>query len=111
MAMRNVGCREPSDTVNVRSANELSSDGLSIRYCRFGAVKVCASAPGNSCVPTRQLEPAGGSKRTFTGRVSIPRAHIRAAGMLTCAWVGSMERYVPSVRSPNTRYVTRTVEG
>src|SRR5262245_65620677 len=98
MAMRNVGWREPSATVNVRTANELSSDGLSIRYCRFGAVKVCASPPGNSCVATRQLEPAGGSNRTFTARVSRPRAHINAAGMLMGAGAeleGRLRRAAP----------------
>ena len=36
-------------------------------------------------------------------------AHISAAGMLMCAWLESMARYVPSMRSPYTRYFTVTL--
>ena len=44
-----------------------------------------------------------------TGRISKPRAHISDAGMFMCACVASTPRYVPSIRSPKTRYVTTTV--
>ena len=78
----------PSATVNVRSANALTSVGLSIRYCRFGAVKVNGVVAGEQLrrhAPGRS-RPAR-SKRTVAGRISKPRAHISAAGMLMCAWV------------------------
>ena len=38
-----------------------SSVGLSMKYWRFGAVKVKGSSVGKSCVPTFQFEPAGGT--------------------------------------------------
>ncbi len=79
-------------TRNVRRPKPLNSVGLSIRYCRFGAVKVNASGPGSSCVATRHDAPAGGSKRTVARRSSRPRAHISADGMLMCACVLSTAR-------------------
>jgi len=39
-------------------------------------------------------------RRKRAGRLSRPRAHISAAGMLTCACVESTARYVPSIQSP-----------
>ena len=88
--------------MNDRNDWSLSSVGLSIRYCRFGAVKVQGSSVGKSCVAGFQLEPAGGANVTRTGRASRPRAHISVAGMFMCACEASMPRYVPSTRLPNT---------
>ena len=66
--------------IDVRKVKLLSSAGLSIRYCRFGAVKVAGSAVGNSCVA--MFHPGCSSKVTRAGRDSNPRAHMSAAGML-----------------------------
>jgi hypothetical protein len=84
--------RVPSGTVNVRRSNVPTSDGLSIRYWRLGAVNVNSSAPGKSWVATRQLLPAGGSNRTSIGWRSRPTAHRMTAGMLMCACVESTDR-------------------
>ena len=84
--MRIVSCLPSAlRTVNDRNDWLLSSVGLSIKYWRFGAVKVHGSSVGNSCVAGFQLEPSGGVNFTRTARPSRPCAHIRVAGMFMWA--------------------------
>ena len=93
MATRTVASLpSPPRTVNVRIVCALSSVGLSIRYCRFGAVNVHALSVGKSCVATTHDEPFGGSKVTRTLRASRPRAQSSVAGMFMWACVGSIPR-------------------
>ena len=77
---------------NVSSMPGPNSEGLSSRNCRLGAVNTSGFPVGNNCVATFHDVPAGRSKVTRLGRRSRPRAHIRAAGMLMCAWVASTLR-------------------
>jgi hypothetical protein len=84
--------RNESLTVNVRRLKLLNSVGLSIRYCRFGAVKLKLSAPASNCVATFHDEPDGRSKWRRIVRRSRPRAHMMAAGMLMWACDASTAR-------------------
>ena len=67
-----------------------SSVGLSMKYCRFGAVNVHGSDVGKSCVPTFQFDPAGGENVMRIASFSWPIAHMNVAGMFMCACVVSM---------------------
>ena len=59
---------------NVVVDQSASSVGLSMKYCRFGAVNVKADdGAANNCVATFQVEADGGSKRHAIGRISRPR--------------------------------------
>ena len=84
-----VWVRPPPATVQVRTSWALSSVGLSMKYCRLGAVKVSGSRVGASCVATFHSGRSG-RKVTLTARVPSPRAHMNVAGMLRWAWVRSM---------------------
>jgi hypothetical protein len=67
-----------------------NSIGLSIRYCRLGAVN---SRPDPcNCVAICHFAPAGCVNVTVAGRSSSPWAHMIAAGMLMCACVVSTAR-------------------
>ena len=73
-------------------------DGLSIRYCRLGAVNSNGVGPGWSCVATRQSSPSGGSNRSDAGRSSRPlrphhrRRHVDVGVRRIDGEVGAVER-------------------
>ena len=75
--------------MNWRIVTGPNSDGLSIRYCRLGAVNSSGDDPACSCVATCHCAPGGCTNVTVAGRSSSPRAHMIAAGMLMCACVVS----------------------
>lgn len=79
-------------TLKERTPKSLISVGLSMKYWKFGAVKVKGSSVGNNCVATFQAVPFGWTNVTRTGRMSKPRAHMNVAGMFMCAWVLSIPR-------------------
>ncbi len=60
----------------------LNSAGLSMRYCRLGAVKLSASEVGKSCVAIFQSDPLGMTNVTCTGRSLKPSAYTTVAEKL-----------------------------
>ena len=89
MATRTGKLPESDVTRHSRTAWSLSSTGLSMKYCRLGAVNRRASSVGKSWVAAFHVESAGSRKETDIGSDSSPRIQTNDAGMFRWAWVSS----------------------